>query len=73
LFDSGKVKKFEMNHRCAAGTGKFLEIMAGASGLDMESFGREALPADQDINISSMYTAFAESEVTYLFAKKNSD
>ena len=28
LFENGKVKKFEMNDRCAAGTGKFLEIMA---------------------------------------------
>jgi predicted CoA-substrate-specific enzyme activase len=69
LFDNGKVKKFEMNDRCAAGTGKFLEIMAGTLGFDIEAFGREALLTDQDVNISSMCTVFAESEVTSLIAK----
>ncbi|MGD8837769.1 MAG: acyl-CoA dehydratase activase [Desulfobacteraceae bacterium] len=69
LFDSGKVKKFEMNDRCAAGTGKFLEIMAATLGFDIESFGREALMTGEDVNISSMCTVFAESEVTSLIAK----
>lgn len=69
LFDSGKVKKFEMNDRCAAGTGKFLEIMARTLGFDIEAFGREALLTDEDVNISSMCTVFAESEVTSLIAK----
>lgn len=69
LFDSGKVKKFEMNDRCAAGTGKFLEIMARTLGFDIEAFGREALQTDEDVNISSMCTVFAESEVTSLIAK----
>jgi predicted CoA-substrate-specific enzyme activase len=69
LFDNGKVKKFEMNDRCAAGTGKFLEIMARTLGFDIEDFGREALLADSGLNISSMCTVFAESEVTSLIAK----
>ncbi|MGD9972366.1 MAG: acyl-CoA dehydratase activase [Desulfatirhabdiaceae bacterium] len=69
LFESGKVKKFEMNDRCAAGTGKFLEIMAKTLGFDIESFGREALLAEKDLSISSMCTVFAESEVTSLIAK----
>jgi predicted CoA-substrate-specific enzyme activase len=69
LFGSGKVKKFEMNDRCAAGTGKFLEIMARTLGFDIEAFGREALLTDKDVNISSMCTVFAESEVTSLIAK----
>jgi predicted CoA-substrate-specific enzyme activase len=69
LSDNGRVKKFEMNDRCAAGTGKFLEIMAKALGFDIEEFGREALLADNDLNISSMCTVFAESEVTSLIAK----
>jgi predicted CoA-substrate-specific enzyme activase len=69
LFDTGKVKKFEMNDRCAAGTGKFLEIMARSLGFDIDAFGREALAAEQDISISSMCTVFAESEVTSLIAK----
>jgi len=71
LLENGKVKKFEMNDRCAAGTGKFLEIMAKTLGYDIEEFGRAALLADNDLNISSMCTVFAESEVTSLIAKGN--
>ena len=71
LFENGKVKKFEMNDRCAAGTGKFLEVMAKTLGYDIEEFGREALLAENDLNISSMCTVFAESEVTSLIAKGN--
>lgn len=69
LFDNGRVKKFEMNDRCAAGTGKFLEIMAKTLGFTIDDFGREALLADSELNISSMCTVFAESEVTSLIAK----
>jgi len=69
LADTGRVKKFEMNDRCAAGTGKFLEIMAGSLGFDIDGFGQEALLAEKEINISSMCTVFAESEVTSLIAK----
>ena len=71
LFDNGRVKKFEMNDRCAAGTGKFLEIMAKTLGYGIEEFGREALLAEDDLHISSMCTVFAESEVTSLIAKGN--
>lgn len=69
LFDDGRVRKFEMNDRCAAGTGKFLEIMARTLGFAIQDFGREALLADSGLNISSMCTVFAESEVTSLIAK----
>ncbi len=69
LFANGKVKKFEMNDRCAAGTGKFLEIMARTLGFDIEAFGDEALRAEKETAISSMCTVFAESEVTSLIAK----
>jgi (R)-2-hydroxyacyl-CoA dehydratese activating ATPase len=72
LFENGRVKKFEMNDRCAAGTGKFMEIMARALGFDIETFGPEALLAERDLNISSMCTVFAESEVTSLIAKGQS-
>ncbi|MFZ0242804.1 MAG: acyl-CoA dehydratase activase [Desulfobacterales bacterium] len=71
LYENGKVKKFEMNDRCAAGTGKFLEIMAKTLGYNIEEFGREAQLAENDLNISSMCTVFAESEVTSLIAKGN--
>jgi predicted CoA-substrate-specific enzyme activase len=67
--NTGKVAKFEMNDRCAAGTGKFLEIMAHTLGYSLDEFGFEAFKAKKDIQISSMCTVFAESEVTSLLAK----
>lgn len=69
LMENGRIKKFEMNDRCAAGTGKFLEVMAKALGFDIEKFGEEALTASKDLKINSMCTVFAESEVTSLIAK----
>lgn len=67
--DAGKVTKFEMNDRCAAGTGKFLEIMAQALGYSLDEFGPAALQAQKDIQISNMCTVFAEAEVTSLIAQ----
>ena len=69
LNGDGRVIKFEMNDRCAAGTGKFLEIMAQTLGYSLEEFGVKALKADGDIKINSLCTVFAESEVTSLVAK----
>jgi len=68
LDDNGKVAKFEMNDRCAAGTGKFLEIMARSLGYSLDQFGEEALKAEKEIQVNSMCTVFAESEVTSLLA-----
>lgn len=72
LLANGRVKKFEMNDRCAAGTGKFLEIMANSLGYKIDEFGPEAMLAERNLNISSMCTVFAESEVTSLIAKGES-
>jgi predicted CoA-substrate-specific enzyme activase len=69
LNDEGRVAKFEMNDRCAAGTGKFLEIMAQTLGYSLDRFGKEALKSRKQIQVSSMCTVFAESEVTSLVAK----
>ena len=69
LNGSGRVIKFEMNDRCAAGTGKFLEIMAHTLGYNLDEFGVEALKATNEMQISSMCTVFAESEVTSLVAR----
>jgi (R)-2-hydroxyacyl-CoA dehydratese activating ATPase len=66
LDDKGKVAKFEMNDRCAAGTGKFLEIMACRLGFTMNEFSDAALAGSGTITISSMCTVFAESEVVGL-------
>jgi len=70
LDDRGNVSKFEMNDRCAAGTGMFLEVIAKTLGYDLEEFGREALRADGNIQINSMCTVFAQSEVTSLLARR---
>ncbi len=65
----GKVLDFQMNDRCAAGTGKFLEVMATAMGLSLEEMGRIALETEGEVKVSSMCTVFAESEVTGLIAR----
>lgn len=69
LTPEGKVAKFEMNDRCAAGTGKFLEFMATALQVPLESFGSFGLQADKRVKITSMCTVFAESEATSLMAR----
>lgn len=67
---SGRVLRFEMNDRCAAGTGRFLENMARALDLELEAFGSHALEAwGAAVRISSMCTVFAESEVVSLIAR----
>ena len=58
-----------MNAKCAAGTGKFLEIKANALDFRLEQFGEEALLAEKTLEINSTCTVFAESEVTSLMAK----
>lgn len=60
---NGSVINFQMNDKCAAGTGKFLEIMATSLGYGLDAFGPAALESDQDVAINSMCTVFAESEV----------
>ncbi|MCJ7564704.1 MAG: acyl-CoA dehydratase activase [Candidatus Aminicenantes bacterium] len=64
----GHFGKFELNDRCAAGTGRFLEVMATILGYRIEEFWKEALTADSPISISSTCTVFAESEVISLIA-----
>ncbi len=64
----GAFTRFEMNDRCAAGTGRFLEVMAGVLGYGLGEFGGEALAADRPAVVSSMCTVFAESEVISLLA-----
>lgn len=66
---NGKAVKFAMNDKCAAGTGRFLEVMAGSLDVDLDEMSELAENAKKDIEISSMCTVFAESEVISLFAK----
>lgn len=69
LDDGGRVADFEMNDRCAAGTGKFLEVMATVLGYSLAEFGEAALTATAPVKINSTCTVFAESEVVSLIAK----
>ncbi|MGD7651933.1 MAG: acyl-CoA dehydratase activase [Verrucomicrobiales bacterium] len=59
----GQVGKFEMNDRCAAGTGRFLEVMATALSYSMAEFVRAGDEAEEAQAINAMCTVFAESEV----------
>ncbi len=69
LDSAGRVRDFAMTDKCAAGTGRFLEVMARALELDLEVFGDLSLRADRPAVISSLCTVFAESEVISLIAK----
>ena len=68
----GKVVNFGMNDKCAAGTGRFLEVMAHALEVPLEDMGALSLTADQPEAISSICTVFAESEVISLTARGSS-
>lgn len=65
----GAFTDFEMNDRCAAGTGRFLEVMARLLGYSLEEFARAACETGEMIALSSMCTVFAESEVISLLAQ----
>ncbi|MBG0775834.1 MAG: 3-hydroxyacyl-ACP dehydratase [Desulfovibrionaceae bacterium] len=69
LGENGRVLKFEMNDRCAAGTGKFLEHVANVFQIAIEEFGAYALQGDEALAINSMCTVFAETEATSLMAR----
>ncbi len=68
----GAVKDFTMNDKCAAGTGRFLEVMARALEVDLDQFGDKSLQADNPAKISSLCTVFAESEVISLISRGES-
>jgi len=67
LDERGQVVDFIMNDKCAAGTGRFLQVMAIRMEVDvsqLEELAREAAP----IQLNNMCTVFAESEVVGLLA-----
>ncbi len=69
LDENGKVKDFSMNDKCAAGTGRFLEVMARALEVDLAEFGEMSLRSETPSKISSLCAIFAESEVISLISK----
>ena len=64
----GRVLDFAMNDRCAAGTGRFLEVMAATLAVPLEAMGAAALEGTGTARISNVCTVFAESEVVGLIA-----
>ena len=69
LDENGAVANFVMNDKCAAGTGRFLEMMARTMEMSLDDMGKAGLSYKEDITISSMCTVFAESEVVSLIAQ----
>jgi len=62
--EKGLVSRFEMNDKCAAGTGRFFEVLTGRLlGIDMDELSDLMLKATKPCTISSMCTIFAESEI----------
>ena len=71
LDKSGNIENFAMNDKCAAGTGRFLEVMANALEVNLDQLGDFALKADNPSKISSICTVFAESEVISMIAAQH--
>lgn len=69
LNDNGEVIDFVMNDKCAAGTGRFLEMMARSLEISIDELGPVSLKSKENIEISSMCSVFAESEVISLIAQ----
>lgn len=65
----GKPSDFQMNDKCAAGTGRFLEVMARALQLELTELGVMSARSKNQVVVSSMCTVFAESEVITLVAE----
>ncbi len=69
IIEDGIVSDFAMNDRCAAGSGKFLEFLAGTLELSIDEFADIAYSSNNPITISSICTVFAETELLSLLAE----
>jgi len=67
--DDGRPTDFVMNDKCAAGTGRFLEVIADALGIALEDLSKIALRSKQPASISSICTVFAKEEVVARLAQ----
>lgn len=61
--DSGNINEFVMNDKCAAGTGRFLEVMSKVLNVELSEMGELGLQSTEPVTISNTCTVFAESEV----------
>lgn len=60
---NGKLVDFVMNDRCAAGTGRFLDVLVGTLGIRIEELGEISLKSTKKLQISSTCTVFAQMEI----------
>ncbi|HAS84160.1 MAG TPA: 2-hydroxyglutaryl-CoA dehydratase [Verrucomicrobia bacterium] len=67
--DQGEVQDFAMNDKCAAGTGRFLELLARKLDLTFDEFVQAALRSENPVHMNSTCAVFAESEVVSLLAR----
>ncbi len=67
--DRAEVVDFAMNDKCAAGTGRFLDVCAGALGFDVSEIGSLSLGARHPVKVTNTCTVFAESEVSAYVAR----
>lgn len=65
---NGRLTNFVMNDKCAAGTGRFLEVTAATLGIRLEDMGGISLKATKKIQISNLCTIFAQQEVVALLS-----
>lgn len=68
--ENGKLVDFVMNDKCAAGTGRFLEVLAKTLGIRVEDFGELSLKSSRKVTISSPCTVFIRQEVANLLVQE---
>ena len=66
---NGRVLEFVMNDKCAAGTGRFLEVISEALGVRLEEMGELSLTSVNEVSISNTCTVFAEQEIVSKLAE----
>ncbi|EJO5347367.1 2-hydroxyacyl-CoA dehydratase [Clostridium botulinum] len=69
LDENGNIKDFAMNDKCAAGTGRFLDMMAKTLQINIDEMSKEGIHWKENLKITNMCTVFAESEVVSLIAE----
>jgi predicted CoA-substrate-specific enzyme activase len=69
LDEYGRISDFAMNDKCAAGTGRFLDLLSRILGVNLDDLGPLSAKATENIAISSTCIVFAESEVVSLLAR----
>jgi len=67
--DVGKVTNFAMNDKCAAGTGRFCDVIAEVLDIPLEDIGKISLQAEKDAMISSACAVFAKTEVVTILRR----